>query len=539
MTHDLSEHRTSLRLRTGAAAVLTLATAASVAALVVQQRSAAGAPEVAAGQRAVTLRGATGDLAFSTYLGGLEWDESTGAATDASGNSYVAGFTESDDYPRVGTGTRGHAASADAFVTKVAPDKGRLVWSTHLGGVDLDMANALTLDKAGNVYVVGRTGSPDFPTAHALRGALTGRGCTGVPCHDAFVTKLSPTGRVVWSTYFGGSGSEEATGVSVDSSGVYVTGITDSPDLPVKTALQGTFQSSCEGDLPCPYDGFVTKLTPDGDSLVYSTYLGGKATDSPRGITVDTSGSAYVVGSTSSTDFPLAKAFLSTLGGKACGPPPGEPCRSAFLTKLTPSGGSASYSTFLGGRGHDDGYSVAVDGENRPYVTGSTQSSDFPTRAPLQPRLNNRACFSEQPLELCDDGFLTAFDAGGQALRYSTYLGGRAEDQGLNVDASPTGEVLVAGRTDSTDFRVTRNAAQRRFGGYIDGFAMRLRPAGTILWSSFLGGRDADRATGISFGLAGSAHVTGRTLSPDFATVNPTQPRLKDDDYDAFLSVLK
>jgi hypothetical protein len=414
------------------------------------------------------------------------------------------------------------------------------VWSTQLGGVDMDMANAVTLDDDGNVYVVGRTGSPDFPAVRAFRTGLTGRGCTGVPCHDAFVAKLSPTGRLLWSTDFGGTGNEEAMGVTVDSAGaVYVVGLTDSADLPVRSALQGSFQSSCTGDLPCPYDAFVVKLAPDGDSLVYSTYLGGEASDVARGVVVDAAGSAYVVGSTGSTDFPLVKAFEGSLRGRACGPPPGEPCRSAFLTKLSASGAAAAYSTFLGGRDHDDGYGVALDGSNRPYVTGSTQSSDFPTAAALQPRLRNRACTSEQPLELCDDGFVTAFSASGQALRYSTYLGGRAEDQGLNVDASPTGEVLVAGRTDSSDFRVTANAAQRRFGGYIDGFAMRLRPTGTVLWSTFLGGTEPDRATGISFGLSGSAHVSGRTLSPDFPTVRPAQRRLRDDDYDAFLSVIK
>lgn len=539
MKQHLSHNHASLRLRAGVTAVAALAAAPLVSSLVVQH-SAAGAPDGAASQPVVTFRGATGDLVFSTFLGGQEWDEATGVATDASGNSYFTGFTESEDYPRVGEATRGHAAIVDAFVTKVAPDRSRVVWSTQLGGVDLDMANALTLDESGNVYVVGRTGSPDFPAIRAFRSGLTGRGCTGVPCHDAFVAKLAPDGRLLWSTYFGGTGNEEAVGVAVDHAhAVYVAGLTDSKDLPVRSALQGKFQSSCEGDLPCPYDGFVAKLTADGDGLVYSTYLGGEASDIARGIAVDAAGSAYVVGSTASPDFPLVRAFDGSLHGRACGPPPGEPCRSAFLTKLSPSGASASYSTFLGGREHDDGFGVAVDGSNRPYVSGSTQSSDFPTRAPLQPRLGNHACFSEQPLELCDDGFLTAFESSGRALRYSTYLSGRAEDQALTVDASPAGDVLVAGRTDSTDFRVTRNAAQRRFGGYIDGFAMRLRPAGSVVWSTFLGGSDADRATGISFGHSGSAHITGRTLSHDFRTVRPAQPRLKDDDYDAFLSVIK
>ena len=144
-----------------------------------------------------------------------------------------------------------------------------------------------------------------------------------------------------------------------------------------------------------------------------------------------------------------------------------------------------------------------------------------------------------QPKELCDDGFVTKFESNGQKLRYSTYLGGRAEDQGLNIDVSQKDEALVAGRTDSRNFLVTSGAAQPKFRGYIDGFATKLEPDGEPVWSTFLGGKDADRATGISADRNGSAHIAGRTLSPDFPTVKPFQPALRDTDYDAFVSVIK
>ena len=390
-------------------------------------------------------------------------------------------------------------------------------------------------------YVVGRTGSPDFPTSGGLQDQLNGRACTGVPCHDAFVVKLGPTGGILWSTLYGGTLNEEAVSVAVDGAGaVYVAGLTDSPDLPVRQAFQSTFQSPpCEGDLPCPYDAFVAKIASTGDRLVYSTYLGGAASDLARGIDVDADGSAYVAGSTQSTDFPTVRAFQSTMRGTACGPPPGEPCRQAFLTKLDPSGTSAAFSTYLGGREHDDAFGVAVNRRGRAHVTGATQSSDFPVRNATQPTLNNRACTSDQPQELCDDGFVTKFAADGQRLVYSTYLGGRAEDQGLSVAVTDGGRALVAGRTDSTDFATTDDAAQPEFGGYIDGFALKLRRAGTPRWSTFLGGSDADRATGIAADGHGSAHLAGRTLSPDFPTVRPFQPELRDQDYDAFLSIIK
>jgi hypothetical protein len=501
--------------------------------------AAAGAAVAARAPSTVDIPGDPGELVFSTFLGGREWDEATGVATDAAGNTYLTGFTLSANFPVAGAGRR-QGSIVDAFVTKIAADRSRIIWSTQLGGLDMDSATAITLDRAGNVYVTGRTGSPNFPTVRALQGSLRGRACTGEPCHDAFVTKLSPAGRIIWSTYFGGSRNEEALGIAVGRDrSVYITGLTDSLDLPVANALQRRFGSlPCKGDLPCPYDAFVTKLSANGARIAYSTYLGGDDSDVARAIALDNAGSAYVTGSTNSANFPTARAFQNTLRGRACGPPPGEPCRQAFLTKLTPRGSTAAYSTYLGGREHDDGFGVAVDARGRAHVTGSTQSSDFPTRRPILRRLDNSACTSEQPEELCDDGFVTKFTRSGRALAYSTYLGGRAEDQGLSIALDPAGRALVGGRTDSTDFP-TRNAAQPGFGGYIDGFATKFRRTGRLAWSSFLGGTDADRTTGITADRDGDAHIVGRTLSPDFPTVKPVQPKLKDDDYDAFASIIK
>lgn len=543
MTAPFPTSRSHSRAR--AAAVVVAATTVPVMLAVPLLRAESSVPSELGLRPAApvaVLPGAEGSLAFSSYLGGQEWDETSGIAVDRDGNSHVAGFTLSEDFPVAGPGSRGHAAIVDALVTTVEPGTGRIRWSTQLGGVDLDAATAITVDDAGNSYVVGRTGSEDFPTVRALQDGLAGRACTGRPCHDAFIAKLSPTGAIVWSTYFGGTRNEEALGVAVDEdSNVYVTGVTDSSDLPVRSAFQARFQSPpCRGDLPCPYDAFVTKIAASGGRVEYSTYLGGNASDFARGIDVDQNGNAYVAGSTGSTDFPRVRALQDTLRGERCGPPPGEPCRQAFLTKLKPDGSTAAYSTFLGGREHDDAYGVAVDASRRAHVTGATQSADFPIRHPLpgQGSLQNEACTSEQPAELCDDGFVAKLQRNGQALRYSTYLGGRAEDQGLSIDVAKDGQALVAGRTDSADFP-TAEAAQPAFGGYIDGFATRIRRDGGLVWSTFLGGSDADRSTGVVADRTGATHLTGRTLSPDFPTVRPFQGTLQDEDYDTFVSVLK
>lgn len=524
----------SVRLGSVAAHILPPLVAAVLPVALLLSATADAAP------RASVLGAGVEERTFSTYLGGQEWDEATGVATDRVGHILVSGFTLSTDYPVVGPTARGHAGITDAFVTQVSSDGSRIRWSTHLGGADLDTANALTTDRAGNVYVTGRTGSRDFPVKRALQRRLAGKACTGEPCHDAFLAKLSPDGVVRWATYFGGTGNEEPFGIAVDPQGaVYIAGATDSRDLPVTNAVQRTFQSSCAGELPCPYDAFVTKLAPNGGRVLYSTYLGGKAGDVARALVVDPQGRAYVAGSTGSPDFPTQGAVQGGTRGKHCGPPPGEPCRQAFVTKLNPAGDRIAYSTYLGGQDHDDAYGIAIDAQNRAHVTGTTASNDFPTRNAAQSALNAGACTSTEPQEVCGDAFVTKLTRSGDRLAYSTYLGGQAEDQGLTIDTTDAGSAVIGGRTDSVDFPTTATAAQHTFGGVIDGFATELARDGRLRASTFLGGTDADRVTGITAARGANTHVVGRTLSHDLPVVGPLQPALKDDDYDAFAATLR
>ena len=491
----------------------------------------------------VDLPGSSGELVFSSYLGGQEWDEATGVATDRDGNTYVTGFTLSEDFPRVGAGTRGHDAIVDAFVTKIAADGSRIEWSTQLGGVDMDMANAVTVDADGNVYVVGRTGSPDFPTRNGLQNRLNGRACTGEPCHDAFVVKLCPTG--THPVVHPARRNPERGGRL--RRGRPATPPCTSPASPTPPTCRSATPSSprfqsppCEGDLPCPYDAFVTKLAPTGEPHRLQHLPRRHGGDLARGIDVDDDGNAYITGSTQSPDFPKVRAFQNTMRGEACGPPPGEPCRQAFLTKLNPSGATAAYSTYLGGREHDDAYGVAVDRQHRAHVTGATQSPDFPTRNALQPTLNNSACTSEQPEEFCDDGFVTKF----------------ARQRPSNSTTAPT--CAAAPRTRASASTSPRTAApwspdaptpptssppptppNPTSAATSTASPCKLRRNGTPVWSTFLGGTDADRATGIAADRHGDAHLAGRTLSPDFPTRRPFQPNLKDQDYDAFVSIIK
>jgi hypothetical protein len=315
---------------------------------------------------------------------------------------------------------------------------------------------------------------------------------------DAFVAKLNPSGSaLVYSTYLGGSGDESGNGIAADSSGnAYVTGSTNSTDFPTMNPLQPTNGGGG--------DSFVAKLNPSGSALIYSTYLGGSAADYGNAIAVDGSGNAYVTGQTSSTNFPTtAGAFQTTCGG----------FNDAFVTMLTSTGSTLAFSTYLGGSGTDIGQGVAVDGSGNAYVTGWTDSTDFPTMNPLQPIFGGN-----------QDAFVTKVNPTGSALVYSTYLGGSGTDWGSGVAADSSGNAYVTGLTSSTNFP-TMNPLQTNYGGNGDAFVAQLNPTGSALvYSTYLGGSGEDRGIGIAVDISGDAYVTGLTASGNFPTMNPLQP---------------
>jgi hypothetical protein len=307
-------------------------------------------------------------LAYSTYLGGSSGDLSGGIAVDSTGAAYVTGQTISTDFPTTpGAFRETSLVPGDVFVTKLNPDGSSLAYSSYLGGStpnpqgsNVDGAFGIAVDSAGAAYVTGVTPSSDFPTtAGAFDTSFNGFA-------DAFVAKLNPDGSsVAYSTYLGGTSSNEGVGIAVDSAGAaYVTGGTTSTDFPTTAEA---FDTNFNGD-----DGFVTKLNPAGSDLAYSTYLGGSSGDGGRGIAVDSAGAAYVTGDTISTDFPTTPgAFDTSFNGFA----------DAFVTKLDPAGSRLGYSSYLGASNSDDGIGIAVDSTGAAYVTGHTDSTDFPTTA--------------------------------------------------------------------------------------------------------------------------------------------------------------
>lgn len=260
----------------------------------------------------VTALSPSGTLLYSTYLGGSGEDEGRGIAVDSAGNAYVAGQTQSSNFPTMGALQPALGGSFDAFVTKLS-SAGAIVYSTYLGGSDLDNANGVAVDGAGEAVVVGSTASQNFPTANAAQGANGGGSCLGLwfklgVCSDAFITKLNANGTaLVYSTYLGGSGKELGEGVALDSGGnAYVTGGTSSTNFPTSNPLQAANGGGT--------DAFVAKVDPNG-SVLYSTYLGGSGYDDGYGLAADSAGNVFVTGLTTSTNFPTASPMQGGAGG--------------------------------------------------------------------------------------------------------------------------------------------------------------------------------------------------------------------------------
>jgi len=350
------------------------------------------------------------------------------------------------------------------------------------------------------------------------------------PYQRSELLTIDPT--LSYATYLGGRGADVAYGIAVDSSGdAYVTGSTASINFPVKSAEQATLGGSS--------DAFVAELNPAGSGLVYATYIGGTQADVGSAIAIDSSGNAYIVGSTSSTDFPVTSGAFETLyGGTATKNANGN----AFVAKLGPNGSSLVYATYLGGTGPDFGQGIAVDAAGDAYVTGSTQSFNFPTANALY--VGNDSCTVVNQVESCTaDAFVTEVNPSGTALVYSTYLGGSAADSGQAIAVDGKGNAYVAGYTYSTDFP-TQSAWQSSNGGASDAFVTELSPGGSsLVFSTYLGGTGNDQAFGLTLGPAGCAqsapyscniYVTGGTQSADFYTSPDVFQTMYDASGDAF-----
>lgn len=314
------------------------------------------------------ISGGGTDLAFSTYLGGSDIDEAFGIALGGKKNRlYLTGMTQSKDFPTVNAYQETNAGQVDAFLAVIDPREKALAASTYLGGRQDDYSRAIALDDEGNIYIGGYTYSSksyDFPVKNPLFGPHK-------MTYDAFVSKFNPdAGELVFSTYLGGTMGDRISALSVNGDNqLYMTGYTFADDFPTTS---GAIQQVFGGNLLS--DAFVAGLSPDGQSLIASTYLGGSRDDVGYGITTCPDGTIFITGGTMSTDFPVFRAWQNTLEGSM----------DVFVSRLDPACSRMTFSSYLGGEGSDRGSSILCSKEGLLYVTGTTNSAKFPTILPFR-----------------------------------------------------------------------------------------------------------------------------------------------------------
>jgi hypothetical protein len=365
---------------------------------------------------------------------------------------------------------------------------GHLLFSTYLGGSGKDFITSVNVDAPGNIIVAGETESVDFPKFNAYDDTFGGS-------NDGFLTKFSSEGHLLFSTYIGGSESDWIDSVKVDASGnIILAGRTDSVDFPILNAYDNTFEGES--------DGFLTKFSSDGQ-LIFSTYIGGSSVwDMIDSVDIDASGNIILTGSTSSPDFPVLNAYDNTFGGSNDG----------FLTKFS-SDGQLLFSSYLGGSTGDTIHFLNIDASGNIIVAGWTESTDFPIINAYDNTLGG-----------IDDGFLTKFSPDGQLL-FSTYIGGSGYEVINSVDVDASGNIILAGRTNSANFP-TFNAYDSILGGDYDLFLSKFSFAGEILFSTFFGGSihsmyyHEESLGSLNVDASGNIIVVGDTSTADFPMLN-------------------
>lgn len=406
-----------------------------------------------------------GALVLCTFIGGSGEDVASSVAVDGLGNIYVAGHTTSDDFPTrnaMQAEFGGGEQTGDGFVAKLNAQGTGFVYSTYLGGSEADRVEGMAVDIYGSAYLTGATAGAGFPTRDAWQTHFGGG------ASDAFATKLDPQGRLLYSTFLGGSGADSGHDIAVNELiHAYIAGSTFSSDFPVAHSLQTSAAT------PENSDATVVELDPTGGELLFATYFGGSGYDRAVALAVDGSDNIYVAGITSSpgfppgVGFPSPAAFQSNYAGIGEGDHPWQG-GDAFLWVINRNqqGASVAYGTFLGGSDSDHATALALDRECSIYLTGHTESHDFPLADPLQANLGGeRAAFVARAGQ-CEPGLLE--------FTPLTYYGGSSSDKGEGIAVGIPGEILVTGSTESADLLTTDDAYDGTHNGQSDAFVARV-----------------------------------------------------------------
>ncbi|MCF6150237.1 MAG: hypothetical protein E3K37_16475 [Candidatus Kuenenia sp.] len=454
-------------------------------------------------------------LLASTYIGGSEYDTINSISIGADSNIYITGSTSSPDFPTT-SGVYDSSKSTyaeDVFIAKFDSELTSLLASTFLGGSSYDFGQKITINSGGNIIVTGYTSSSDFPTTS---GAYS-TSFNGSP-YDVFVSVLDENLRTLYaSTYLGGSSSDRAYSAIIDSSGyVYIAGYTSSSDFPTSSNAYNTSYTY--------EDAFVSKLNSDLSTLTASTYLGGSAYDRINAITIDSDGTLYVCGRTSSSDFPTTTDGYDTTYNDTGN------IEDVFVAKLDTELTNLIASTYLGGSTYDYGTAITIDPDGNIFVAGSTGSSAFPT-----PDTNAYDTASNGGT----DAFISKLSGNLSKLISSTFLGGSSEDSIEDISVDSTGNVYVTGKSASDDFPVTTNGYDTSFSGDSDAFIAKFNgDLMNLLASTLLGGAYSENGTSIAINSGGYIYVTGFTESDDFPTTDTAYETTYNDTGYAFVTKL-
>lgn len=433
--------------------------------------------------------------AFSTYVGGSNEERALDVAIDEEGNTFVVGETFSDDIETRNAVRKDYGGDLDGFVMKFSP-RGRLIYSSYLGGSGFDRAVDVDVDSDGNAYVLASSGSGDFPEpSEESNGGL-------------YVMKLGPEGDEIFTRVIGGGATP--TAIDVDQEGrAYITGVAFSDSYP---STPGAYQEAPAQ--PATDEIVVSRLSKDGSDLEYSTYIGGNSSDTAHGIAVGPDGSAIVAGATTSSDYPLTPNAFGTRFD--------ENNPDGIVTKLSPDGSTLEYSTLLGHHSGDEvAWAIAADSTGAAYVVGQTTSRRFPTVRAYQPRFYGTFA-----------AFVSKLSPSGSELVYSTFFGNGYE-KAFAVDVDNSGAVYFGGTSASvTDIKLAFQAVHAP--DYYDAFLAKLKPSGRRLaFATFMGGErivggsvDEERIWGIDVGSRGSVAVAGETGGEGFPIVRAHKPKL-------------
>lgn len=453
-------------------------------------------------------------LVYSTYLGGSGNEDVSVIDVDQNGYAYIAGQTNSIDFPTT-TGVfdevcdnGGATCNKDIFVTKLNPIGSELIYSTYIGGEGFQEGFGIAVDPSGFAHISGFTNSGDFPTTPAAYDT-TQNGFS-----DVFALKLNQSGSsIIYSTFIGGADTDEARKIDIDSGGnLYVTGITRSQDFPTTT---GAFDTEKE---PEETDPFVTKLSGDGSNVIYSTFLGGSQTDEGFDIFVNQNNEAFIVGETQSSDYPTTTLAIPTCTALTCSG------SNVFLSKLNSSGSSLLYSNHFGGLQNEEGFGVVSEGQFA-YVVGSTSSPEFTTTFNSFDTSHNGDI----------DAFLVKIDTITGSLSYSTFIGGENSDQAFDISLDENSDLFLSGSTISPGFPVTSDAldstcgtdglCEAQDGPTSDIYLMKFdKDNFNLIYSTYYGGKDNETALSMVLN-SNDIFLTGM-IDPldnsDFSPVFPT-----------------